>query len=717
MTPLNTLTIDRQLSQFINDKLLPGLDISQSAFMAGMERLVKDFSQRNQDLVAHREVLQKKIDDWHIEHKWRVHDHSAYKDMLREIGYLSDEPDDFQISTSNVDEEIAIVAGSQLVVPVSNARFALNAANARWGSLYDSLYGTDAISESDGAERGGSFNPVRGEKVIAWARKFLDDAVALSSGSHSQAQDYRIDQGKCVVTLEDGSKSDLAACIGYTGSPETPASIICKHNGLHIEMIFDGSSEISKSDSAGMSDVILESAMTTIMDCEDSVAAVDAADKVEVYTNWLGLMKGDLSAPVTKNGKTSIRKLASDRTYSGLDGSDFSLPGRVVMFARNVGLLMTSPIVLDAQDRPVPECILDTYFNACAALHDLNGKGANSRTGSIYFVVPKMHGPEEVAFANDLFNAVEDILGLDANTIKMGIMDEERRISANLKASIYEARERVCFINTGFLDRTGDEMHTSMQAGPMLRKGDMKTTAWITSYEDRNVDIGLACGFSGKAQIGKGMWAMPDRMADMLEQKIAHPLAGANTAWVPSPTAATLHATHYHKVNVHDRQTELSSRPLASLDDLLTIPLADGINWSDDEVRSEVENNAQGILGYMVRWVEQGIGCSKVPDINNIGLMEDRATLRISSQHLANWLLHGVVGKKQVLDTLMKMAAIVDEQNAGDPAYRNMTPNIGVSVAFQAACELVFKGIEQPSGYTEPVLHAQRLAFKEQSHT
>jgi len=715
MTNSATLTVDDQLQQFINDKLLPGLDISQSAFMAGMERLIADFSQRNQNLVAHREVLQKQIDDWHISHKWRAHDHSAYKDMLREIGYLQDEPDDFQISTSNVDDEIAVIAGAQLVVPVSNARFALNAANARWGSLYDSLYGTDALSENDGAERGGSFNPLRGAKVIAWARQFLDEAIPLAAGSHSQAQDYRIDQGKCVVTLKDGSKSELAACIGYTGTPEAPSSIICKHNGLHIEMIFDRDSEIAKSDSAGMSDVILESAMTTIMDCEDSVAAVDASDKVEVYTNWLGLMKGDLSAPVTKGGETSTRTLASERTYIGLDGSDFSLPGRVVMFARNVGLLMTTPIVRDAQDRPVPECILDTYFNACAALHDLNGKGGNSRTGSIYFVVPKMHGPEEVAFANDLFNAVEEILGLDANTIKMGIMDEERRLSANLKASIYAARERVCFINTGFLDRTGDEIHTSMQAGPMLAKGDMKTTPWITSYEDRNVDIGLACGFSGKAQIGKGMWAMPDRMADMLEQKIAHPMAGANTAWVPSPTAATLHATHYHQVNVHERQKELSSRPLASLDDLLTIPLANGMNWSDDEIRSEIENNAQGILGYMVRWVEQGIGCSKVPDINNVGLMEDRATLRISSQHLANWLLHGVVSKKQVLDILMKMATIVDDQNAGDPAYHNMTPDVGASIAFQAACELVFKGVEQPSGYTEPVLHAQRLAFKDKA--
>ena len=715
MTNSATLTVNDQLQQFINDKLLPGLDISQSAFMAGMERLIADFSQRNQNLVAHREVLQKQIDDWHISHKWRAHDHSAYKDMLREIGYLQDEPDDFQISTSNVDDEIAVIAGAQLVVPVSNARFALNAANARWGSLYDSLYGTDALSENDGAERGGSFNPLRGAKVIAWARQFLDEAIPLAAGSHSQAQDYRIDQGKCVVTLKDGSKSELAACIGYTGTPEAPSSIICKHNGLHIEMIFDRDSEIAKSDSAGMSDVILESAMTTIMDCEDSVAAVDASDKVEVYTNWLGLMKGDLSAPVTKGGETSTRTLASERTYIGLDGSDFSLPGRVVMFARNVGLLMTTPIVRDAQDRPVPECILDTYFNACAALHDLNGKGGNSRTGSIYFVVPKMHGPEEVAFANDLFNAVEEILGLDANTIKMGIMDEERRLSANLKASIYAARERVCFINTGFLDRTGDEIHTSMQAGPMLAKGDMKTTLWITSYEDRNVDIGLACGFSGKAQIGKGMWAMPDRMADMLEQKIAHPMAGANTAWVPSPTAATLHATHYHQVNVHERQKELSSRPLASLDDLLTIPLANGMNWSDDEIRSEIENNAQGILGYMVRWVEQGIGCSKVPDINNVGLMEDRATLRISSQHLANWLLHGVVSKKQVLDILMKMATIVDDQNAGDPAYHNMTPDVGASIAFQAACELVFKGVEQPSGYTEPVLHAQRLAFKDKA--
>ena len=713
----NSLAVDTQLNQFITEKLLPGLDISQSVFWAGLERIVTDFSARNRELVAHREVLQKQIDDWHIAHKaqahkGQAHDAIAYKNLLKEIGYLQAEPANFQISTDNVDAEIAKIAGAQLVVPVSNARFALNAANARWGSLYDSLYGTDAISDNNGAERGGSFNQIRGEKVIAWARRFLDDAVPLSTGSHSQAHGYRIDQGRCVVTLENGTQAELDAFVGYTGTPQAPQSVLCKHNGLHIEMMFDRDTLIGKTDAAGMSDVILESALTAIMDCEDSVAAVDATDKVGVYSNWLGLMKGDLSAPVTKGAKTTLRTLAPDHQYTGPDGSLYCLPGRAVMFARNVGLLMTTPMVRDGDGRPVPECILDTYINACAGLHDLHHKHANSRKGSIYFVVPKMHGPQEVAFANDLFGAVEDIFGLADNTIKMGIMDEERRTSANLKACIHAARQRVCFINTGFLDRTGDEIHTSMQAGAMLSKGEMKSTAWINSYEDRNVDIGLACGFSGKAQIGKGMWAMPDRMADMLAQKQGHPLSGANTAWVPSPTAATLHASHYHQIDVFERQKVLKSRSPASLEDLLTIPLATGLNWSQAEITSEIENNAQSILGYMVRWVEQGIGCSKVPDINNVGLMEDRATLRISSQHMANWLLHGVISKQQVSKTMAKMAAIVDAQNAGDPAYRNMAPDVDASIAFQAACDLIFKGTKQPSGYTEPVLHARRLEFK-----
>ena len=713
----NSLAVDTQLSQFITEKLLPGLDISQSVFWAGLERIVTDFSARNRELVAHREVLQKQIDDWHIAHKaqahkGQAHDAIAYKNLLKEIGYLQAEPADFHITTDNVDAEIAQIAGAQLVVPVSNARFALNAANARWGSLYDSLYGTDAISDNNGAERGGSFNQIRGEKVIAWARRFLDEAVPLSTGSHSQAHGYRIDQGRCVVTLENGTQAELDAFVGYTGTPQAPQSVLCKHNGLHIEMMFDRDTLIGKTDAAGMSDVILESALTAIMDCEDSVAAVDATDKVGVYSNWLGLMKGDLSAPVTKGAKTTLRTLAPDHQYTRPDGSLYCLPGRAVMFARNVGLLMTTPMVRDGDGRPVPECILDTYINACAGLHDLHHKHANSRKGSIYFVVPKMHGPQEVAFANDLFGAVEDIFGLADNTIKMGIMDEERRTSANLKACIHAARQRVCFINTGFLDRTGDEIHTSMQAGAMLSKGEMKSTAWIKSYEDRNVDIGLACGFSGKAQIGKGMWAMPDRMADMLAQKQGHPLSGANTAWVPSPTAATLHASHYHQIDVFERQKVLKSRSPASLEDLLTIPLATGLNWSQAEITSEIENNAQSILGYMVRWVEQGIGCSKVPDINNVGLMEDRATLRISSQHMANWLLHGVISKQQVSKTMAKMAAIVDAQNAGDPAYRNMAPDVDASIAFQAACDLIFKGTKQPSGYTEPVLHARRLEFK-----
>ncbi len=717
MAKLGTLTVDDQLVEFINQQLLPGLEISTGVFWSGLECIITVFAERNRELVCHREALQKLIDDWHIEHQGQPHDHAAYKSFLQKIDYLQPEPDDFKISTDNVDAEIAQVAGAQLVVPVSNARFALNAANARWGSLYDALYGTDAISDNDGAERGKDFNPVRGGKVIKWARQFLDQAVPLASGSHAQAQSYQITQDACQVTLVTGKKVRLASFIGFTGSAEAPQSVLCKHNGLHVELVFNPDAAIAKTDSAGMSDVILESALTTIMDCEDSVAAVDATDKVGVYRNWLGLMKGDLSAPVSKGGKTSIRALAKDREYCRADGSNFTLPGRALMFARNVGLLMTTAMVRDGDGNEVPECILDTYINACSALHDLHGRRANSRTGSIYFVVPKMHGAQEVAFANDLFGAVEHVFKLANNTLKMGIMDEERRTSANLKACIHAARERVCFINTGFLDRTGDEIHTSMQAGAMVTKGDMKTAAWIGAYEDRNVDTGLACGFSGKAQIGKGMWAMPDLMADMLEQKQAQLEAGANTAWVPSPTAATLHGTHYHQVDVHERQRVLLSRAPVSLDDLLTIPLADNTNWPDEEIQLEIDNSCQSILGYMVRWVEQGIGCSKVPDIHNVALMEDRATLRISSQHMANWLLHGVIDKHQVLATMEKMAAVVDGQNAGDPAYRNMAPDVDESIAFQAACDLVCRGMDQPSGYTEPVLHARRIEFKAQSES
>ncbi len=699
MAGIGKLSVEGILLQFVEQELLPGLTVTSEQFWTGLENILADFAPRNRELLAHRQTLQSQIDSWHLANRAKSHDAGAYKAFLTNISYLETEPDDFEISTSNVDAEIARIAGPQLVVPVSNARFALNAANARWGSLYDALYGSDAIADEDGAERGGGFNPVRGAKVTEWARQFLDQAVPLSSGSHSDATSYRISAGKCVVMLEEGRQVSLETCVGYTGPDDAPSSILCRHNGLHIELVFDESVTIARTDKAGISDVIMEAALTTIMDCEDSVAAVDAADKVGVYGNWLGLMKGDLTAEISKGGKNSVRKLAGDRQYTSLAGGTFALPGRAVMFVRNVGLLMTTPMVRDgiSGGNNVPEFILDTYFNVCAALHDLNGKQANSRTGSIYFVVPKLHGPREVAYANDLFGAVEQALGLAASTIKMGIMDEERRTSANLKACISASRDRVCFINTGFLDRTGDEIHTSMQAGAMVSKGEMKSARWISAYEDRNVDIGLACGFSGRAQIGKGMWAMPDLMADMLAQKQAHLLAGANTAWVPSPTAATLHASHYHQIDVFARQKELADRSTASLDDLLTIPLAGGANWSADEIRHEIENSCQSILGYMVRWVEQGIGCSKVPDINNVALMEDRATLRISSQHMANWLLHGVIDKQQVLATMEKMAAIVDQQNAGDPAYLNMSPDVDESIAFQAACDLVCRGMDQPS--------------------
>ena len=712
MAQLASLNVDELLIDFVNKNLLQQLPVSAEQFWSGLAKIVNEYGPRNRALIAKRETLQKQIDDWHVEHKNQPIDQGAYQDFLRGIGYLVKEPAAFEISTQNVDPEIALIAGPQLVVPVSNARYALNAANARWGSLYDGLYGTDAISDDDGAQPNGAYNPKRGAKVIAWAKNFLDQAIPLEKGSHKDATAYVIENEHCVVTMSDGTQTQLFACIGYNGDANLPDAIICKHNGLHVELKFNRSSPVGQQDESGMSDVVLESALSTIMDCEDSVAAVDAQDKVGVYSNWLGLMKGDLSVDVTKGAKTIKRALSPDRIYTGLDEKPFSLKGRALMFSRNVGLLMTSPMVLDKNGNQVPECILDTYINACSALHDLNGERSNSAAGSVYFVVPKMHGPDEVAFANDLFGAVETVLKMPPLTLKMGIMDEERRTSANLAACIHAARERVCFINTGFLDRTGDEIHTSMQAGPMLAKGEMKNTKWISAYEDRNVDIGLACGFSGHAQIGKGMWAMPDLMADMLAQKQAHLQAGANTAWVPSPTAATLHATHYHQINVFEVQEKLKNRPLASLDDLLTIPLAGGINWSADEIRNEIENNSQSILGYVVRWIEQGIGCSKVPDIHNIGLMEDRATLRISSQLMANWLLHGVINQQQIIDTMKQMAKVVDEQNAGDKAYVPMTPDTDKSIAFQAAVELVLKGATQPSGYTEPILHARRAEAK-----
>jgi malate synthase len=709
-----SLHVDETLEQFIHSELLPGLDISSGQFWSGLEKIVGEFMPRNRALVAHRTKLQTQIDAWHMQNRDKPLDHEAYKQFLRDIGYLLEEPDDFTISSKNVDDEVAKIPGPQLVVPVNNARYALNAANARWGSLYDGLYGTDAISEENGAERGGAYNPERGARVIQWGRQFLDDAIPLSVGSHHDVAGYEIVDGMCRAVFENGQVTQLPAAIGFSGQASLADAILCRSNRLHIELQFDRRSIIGKADRAGVSDIVVESALTAIMDCEDSVSAVDAEDKVVVYRNWLGLMKGDLSADISRGGKTATRRLAADRVYSDFSGSTFTLPGRTVMFARNVGLLMTTDMVT-FDGGQVPECIVDCYINACSALYDLNGAGANSRTGSVYFVMPKMHGPDEVAFANDLFDSVEDAFGLVRHTLKIGIMDEERRTTVNLKACIEKARQRVCFINTGFLDRTGDEIHTSMQAGAMLAKGDMKTTPWIAAYEDWNVDIGLACGFSGKAQIGKGMWAMPDLMADMLEQKIAHLEAGANTSWVPSPTAATLHATHYHRLDVMARQKKLASRARASLDDLLTIPLAGGMNWSSKEITEEIENNAQSILGYMVRWIEQGIGCSKVPDIHNIALMEDRATLRISSQHMANWLLHGVIDKQQVLAVMEKMAAVVDQQNAGDRAYQKMAPDVDESIAFQAACDLVCRGMDQPSGYTEPVLHARRIEFKAKS--